>query len=102
MSPSPKVTDEGLLEDDAQVSVPPNNSFISMLSEQPCGCLCEALRHVLYSEHFLSRRRRVLKGWQERLRPAEPERYARQDRPDREVSRSWLRRSASATRRTAS
>ena len=78
------VTAEGLLEDDAQVSVPPNNSFISCFPNSPIGRLCQTLRHVLHSEHFLSRRRRVLKGWQERLRAAEPERYAHQDRPDRE------------------
>ncbi len=73
-----------------------------LLSEQPSGRLCQTLRHVLYSEHFLSRRRRALKGWQERLRPAEPERYAHQDRPDRDAADSRVRRSASATRRTAS
>ncbi len=32
-----KVTDEGLLEDDAQVSVPPNNSFISCFPNSPVG-----------------------------------------------------------------
>ena len=34
-----KVNAEGLLEDEAQVSVPPNSSFIRLLSGQPCGCL---------------------------------------------------------------
>src|ERR1700736_381125 len=32
-----KVSDEGLLEDDAQVSVPPNNSFISCFPNSPVG-----------------------------------------------------------------
>ena len=32
-----KVDDEGLLEDDAQVSVPPNNSFITCFSNSPAG-----------------------------------------------------------------
>jgi YVTN family beta-propeller protein len=32
-----KVTDEGLLEDDAQVSVPPNNSFITCFPNSPIG-----------------------------------------------------------------
>ena len=32
-----KVTDEGLLEDDAQVSVPPNNSFITCFPNSPPG-----------------------------------------------------------------
>ncbi len=32
-----KVTDEGLLEDDAQVSVPPNNSFITCFPNSPMG-----------------------------------------------------------------
>ena len=31
------VTDEGLLEDDAQVSVPPNNSFIKCFPNSPAG-----------------------------------------------------------------
>ena len=72
-----KVTAEGLLEDDAQVSVPPNNSFITCFPNSPPGAYGSTLRHVLYSEHFLSRRRRALERWQERLRPAEPEQYAR-------------------------
>ena len=97
-----KVTAEGLLEDDAQVSVPPNNSFINCFPNSPSGAYAQTLRHVLYSEHFLSRRRRALKGWQERLCPAEPERYAYQDRPDRDAAEAGCSRSASATRRTAS
>jgi YVTN family beta-propeller protein len=32
-----KVTDEGLLEDEAQVSVPPNNSFIKCFPNSPAG-----------------------------------------------------------------
>ncbi len=32
-----KVTDEGLLEDDAQVSVPPNNSYITCFPNSPIG-----------------------------------------------------------------
>jgi YVTN family beta-propeller protein len=32
-----KVTDEGLLEDEAQVSVPPNNSFIQCFPNSPAG-----------------------------------------------------------------
>ena len=32
-----KVSDEGLLEDDAQVSVPPNNSFINCFPNSPVG-----------------------------------------------------------------
>ena len=37
MSPSPRSTAEGLLEDDAQVSVPPNNSFITCFPNSPIG-----------------------------------------------------------------
>ena len=36
-----KVTAEGLLEDDAQVSVPPNNSFITCFPNSPAGRLCQ-------------------------------------------------------------
>src|SRR6202043_3985266 len=32
-----KVSDQGLLEDDAQVSVPPNNSFIKCFPNSPIG-----------------------------------------------------------------
>src|SRR5215471_20412471 len=32
-----KVSDEGLLEDDAQVSVPPNNAFINCFPNSPAG-----------------------------------------------------------------
>ena len=35
MSPSPRSIAEGLLEDDAQVSVPPNNSFITCFPNSP-------------------------------------------------------------------
>ena len=41
------VTAEGLLEDDAQVSVPPNNSFITCFPNSPIGRLRQTLRHVL-------------------------------------------------------
>ena len=80
------VTAEGLLEDNAQISVPPNNSFITCFPNSPPGAYDRTLRHVLYSKHFLSRRRGDFTGWQERLRPAEPERYAHPDRPDREAA----------------
>ena len=80
-----KVDAEGLLEDDAQVSVPPNNSFITCFPNSPAGD--GAPCGTFYSAgHFLSRRHRDLKGWQERLCPAEPEQYARQDRPDRDAA----------------
>ena len=97
-----KVNAEGLLEDDAQVSVPPNNSFITCFPNSPPAAYANPCGSFYSSEHFLSRRRRALKGWQERLRPAEPERYAHQDRPDREAADAGYSRSASATRRTAS
>ena len=42
-----KVNAEGLLEDEAQVSVPPNSSFINCFPEQPCGRLCQNLQHIL-------------------------------------------------------
>ncbi len=47
------VNASGLLADDAQVSVPPNNSFINVLSEQPSGRLCQSLRLVLYVRALL-------------------------------------------------
>ena len=37
MSPSPTSLPEGLLEDNAQVSVPPNNSFINCFPNSPLG-----------------------------------------------------------------
>jgi YVTN family beta-propeller protein len=37
-----KVTAQGLLEDDAQVSVPPNNSFIDCFPNSPTGAYAEA------------------------------------------------------------
>ena len=54
------VSEEGLLSDDAQVSVPPNNSFIKCFPNSPAG-RWRTLRLVLYCQHFLSRRRRDLK-----------------------------------------
>ena len=73
-----KVSAEGLLEDDAQVSVPPNNSFITCFPNSPPGA---------YGKHPAARSTRpstsypggvaILEGWQERLCPAEPEQYAR-------------------------
>jgi hypothetical protein len=88
-SPAPfvtvaKVTAEGLLEDEVQISVPPNNSFITCFPNSPPASYGNPCGSLLYCEHILSRRRRVLKGWQKHLRAAEPEQYARQDRPDRD------------------
>ena len=76
------VSAEGLLSDDAQVSVPPNNSFIKCFPNSPPAAYANPCGIVLYPDHFLSRRRRNFQGWQERLCPAEPERYPHQDRPD--------------------
>ena len=42
-----KVTAEGLLEDDAQVSVPPNNSFITAFRTALRAAYAIPLRHVL-------------------------------------------------------
>ena len=42
-----KVNAQGLLSDDAQISVPPEQFLHHLLSEQPSGRLCRTLRHVL-------------------------------------------------------
>ena len=43
-----KVTAEGLLEDDAQVSVPPNNSFITCFPNSPSALMADpAARSIL-------------------------------------------------------
>ena len=48
-----KVTPEGLLEDDAQISVPPNNSFISCFPNSPNRSLRPTLRYVLHYRTLL-------------------------------------------------
>ena len=56
-----------LLTDYAHVSVPPNNSFIKCFPNSPLGDYGALLRHVLFDQHVLSGRRRLLAGRQERL-----------------------------------
>ena len=55
-----KVNASGLLEDDAQISVPPNSSFINCFPNSPQGAYGRPCATFLYSEHFLPRRRRRL------------------------------------------
>ena len=95
-----KVAADGLLEDDAQVSVPPNNSFIACFPNSPPGSYARPCGTFYSPGTSYPGGVARLKGWQERLRSAEPERYAHQDRPSREARR--VHRFASATRRTAS
>ena len=81
-----KVNAQGLLEDDAQVSVPPNNSFISCFPNSPIGPYARPCATFYTSYTSYPGGIAISKRWQERLRPAEPERYAHQDRPDRDTT----------------
>jgi hypothetical protein len=78
-----KVSAAGLLEDDAQVSVPPNNSFITCFPNSPPASYGNP-RGSFYSGYTSYPGGVALQGWHERLRPAQPERYAHPDQPDRE------------------
>ena len=78
-----KVSAEGLLEDDAQISVPPNNSFITCFPNSPPASYGNP-RGPFYSGYTSYPGGVALQGWHERLRPAQPERYAHPDQPDRE------------------
>ena len=101
MSPSPRSLPQGLLEDDAQISVPPNNSFITCFPNSPPAAYGNPCGSFYSSYTSYPGGVALSQGWQERLCPAEPERYAHPDQPDHEPA-SRVRRSASATRRTAS
>ncbi len=78
------VTAQGLLEDDAQVSVPPNNSFIACFPNSPPGSYDIPCGTFYTPSTSYPGGDRDLTGWQQRLRPVKPERYAHQDRPDHE------------------
>ena len=78
------VNAQGLLSDDAQISAPPLqpvDPFITCFPNSPPGAYVVPCGTFYSSEHFLSRRRRDLTRWQERLRTAEPERHAHRDQP---------------------
>ena len=78
-----KVNAQGLLSDDAQVYVAPDNSFITCFPNSPPASYGNPCGSFYQSIHLLSWRRRALERWSERLCPAEPERYAHPDLPDR-------------------
>ena len=93
------VTEEGLLEDEAQVSVPPNNSFINCFPNSPAGSYAIPCG-TFYTPSTLIRRRSDLERWQSAYaRLNQNDTLTRIDltaKPPNRVSRF-----ASATRRTA-
>jgi len=76
-----KVTPAGLLEDDAQVSVAPNNSFVTCFPNSPPAAYANPCGSFYSSGTAYPGGVAVSKDGKSALRPSEPERYAGQDRP---------------------
>ena len=107
----------GLLSDYAHVSVPMdvdttgNLTTVTCFPQQPSTGTTGSFQYPVRLDrldflrwyiHFLSHGHRDLAGCQDRLRRVGQQRYADQDRPDRDDTECRARRSASVTSRTAS
>jgi hypothetical protein len=80
-----KVNAQGLLSDDAQISVPPLqpvDPFIACFPNSPAGAYAVPCGTFYSPWTSLSWRRGGLTGWHQRVCPTEPERYADTAQPD--------------------